>query len=443
MGAISRRKRARPVRTRPVIAKDGRWLRRILGFTASVPMLPQLGIGFPLSTLPSLAVLPIKRKTPRPKYLTPLVIAALLTAFVTWLSSQINDTPPASAAIGHALVFALSLLAYRVAIRDTAEAAQLSFWFYLGYLGYALLLLPDARVYNLGFEGFWKFGAGTPLAIIAVYLVIRAGGKPGAVAVTLLLFGALSFAVGFRALGVACFAAVFVMLVRAVFNRRNAFVKIAATFAALWFLAWALQQALVSGLFGQDVALRTAAQTEDNGPAILGGRSEPPLSLAAITLRPWFGWGSAQNLDNEALTLGVRYAQGLGMGDTSNYMGYWIRRDGFVSLHSILLGTWAEGGIFAALLPLGLVVLFVVAGILATGPWAPLVTMLAVKTAWDVVFSPWSSNRGVQLAVVAIVCLIALGQYRRTRPASPDRKQRAGRVRRYQPKSISTPTAFG
>ncbi|WP_374977068.1 hypothetical protein ACEYYH_04485 [Microbacterium trichothecenolyticum] len=408
-------------------------MRRILGFTANVPVLPQLGVGFPLSLIPAALVVPLRRTSPRPRFLSRLIFAALLSAGAIWLSAAVNGTNVATAAIGHALVFAVSLIAYRVTVRDNAEAAQLTFWFYLGYLGYALLLLPDARVYNLGIEGFWKFGVGTPLAIIAVYLVIRAGGKPGAVGVTLLLFGSLSFVVGFRALGLACFTALFIIAARAAVGRRHGGRTIVVSLVALVVLAWSLQQALVSGVFGQDVAMRTASQTEDSGPAILGGRSEPPLSLAAIRLSPWIGWGSAQAIDNEALSLGVQYAQALGMGEQSNYMGYWVRRDGFVSLHSIFFGNWVEGGVLAAIFPLALIVLFLAAGFLATGRWAPLVTLVAVKTAWDVLFSPLSSNRGVQLAVVAIVCLLALVEYRREKAdkgAAPPLRSRRSPARR-------------
>lgn len=392
-----------------------RWWRRLLGASASIPAVPQLGIGFPLAMIPTILTLGVRRTTPRPPWVLPLIGAATLTAIVTVISAAVNDTTIASAAVGHAIAFVLSLAAYRVAVTDTTEAAQLTFWFHLGYLGYALLLLPDARVYNLGFEGFWKFGVGTPAVIIAIYLVIRAQAKTSVVATTILLFGAVSIVVGFRALGLACFVAFVIIVVRAVTGTRRKWLALIAAGGALAILALVLPALVASGAFGHEVAYRTQAQTDESGPAILGGRSEPPLSIAAIMMKPLFGWGNSQALDNDAIGLGVQVAQGLGMGDQSNYVGYWVRRDGFVSLHSIFLGTWAEGGPLAAVFPLTLIVLFAVAGVLATGRWAPLVTIVAFKSAWDVVFSPWSSNRGVQLAVVAILCALALVESKRQR----------------------------
>lgn len=425
-----RKSQTREADTRPRLSG---W-RRVLGFTASVPVLPQLGVGVPLSVLPSIPAILYRKTSPRPKYLAFFVVAALLSALVTWISAAVNEVPVATAIIGHAVVFSISLLAYRVTTRDTAEAAQLTFWFYIGYLGYALLLLPDSRVYNLGIDGFWKFGVGTPVTVLVVYLVIRAGGSRGAVAVTVLLLGAFSLTVGFRALGLACVVAFFVIAMRALAGRRHGIFTIVLTGVALLFLVAALPQVVASGVFGEEVAARTAAQTEENsGPAILGGRSEPPLSIAAIVLRPFLGWGNAQYLDSSVLGLGVQYAEALGMGDRSNYIGYWVRRDGFVSLHSMVLGTWAEGGLLAAVFPLALLVLFAVAGVLASGKWAPLVTLIAVKTGWDLLFSPWSSNRGAQLAVAAILCLLALVQYRSEkaeRNAARSQQSRRSRARR-------------
>ncbi|QPE04998.1 hypothetical protein IT882_02420 [Microbacterium schleiferi] len=409
--------------------KEFTWFRRVMGFTASIPMLPQFGVGVPLSVIVAIPAALSRRTSPRPRFLAFFVVISLLSVLVTWVSASVNAVPLPTAIIGHAMVFAVTLIAYGVIARSTGEAAQLVFWFYLGYLGYVLFLLPDARVFNLGVEGFWKFGVGTPVTVLVVYLTILAGAAPMVVAGVMTILGSLSFSVGFRALGLACFVAVFVIAIRGLAGRRHGVATIVLTGAALVFLVWALQQAVVSGWFGADVAARTAAQTEENGgPAILGGRSEPPLSWAAIVLRPILGWGNAQYLDASAVSLGVEYAQRLGMGDESNFIGYWIRRDGFVSLHSMVLGTWVEGGPIAALFPASLAVMFAVAAVLVSGKWAPLVTLVGVKTTWDLLFSPWSSNRGAQLAVVTILCLLALAEYARSK--EPHASLRRNRRRR-------------
>jgi hypothetical protein len=393
------------------------WLRRIIGLTASVPIIPALGIGNPAAIGPIALVLPLKRDTTRPRWLAPLVLAAIMAASVAYLSSVLHHTTPASALMGHSALFAVSILAFRIIVPDVEAGTHLACWFYVGQFFYALLLLPDGRVYNLGIEGLWKFGIGTSVAVLVTYWAIRLGGSLYLVALALSGMGALSFIVGFRALGVACFAAVLVMAIRTVFIRGSASTRGVVTLGALWALASVLEWAVTSGLFGEDVAYRTATQAEDGGPAILGGRSEPPLSIAAISMRFWTGWGNAQVISSDAIDRGSKIAEKLGMGSATEYLPYWIRYDGFISLHSMALGAWAEGGILAAVFPIGIVALCGAACIHATGKWAPLVTLLSVKTAWDVMFSPWSGNRGIQLAVVAIIALRVLEQQRRERSA--------------------------
>jgi hypothetical protein len=410
----STRRAAPPTPSRSVGMRERPWLTRIMGLASSVPVLPQLGLGAPLSVALSIgAVLTVPGRAGKRKLHLLIEAFAVASAVFVWLSSLVNDTPLAIDSVGHALIFAISLASYGRLITTETEAARMIAWFYGGFLAYLSIHGFDSRALDTGINGFWKFGIGTPVTIVVLYVVIRRGASAFQSTLFVLMAGALSFVVGFRALGVACFASVLVAAVRVILPKGRLIVKAAALAVALWVLAWALEQGVILGLFGQDVGARTASQVIEGGMPVFGGRSEAPLSVAAISLKPLIGWGNSQYLDSEAISLGVVNAEALGMGGPENYMNYWVRGDGFISLHSMALGQWVDGGIFAAAFPISLLVLFIIAAIEARGRWAPLVALVSVNTGWDLMFSPWSTNRGVQLAMTSALCLVVvLGRIR-------------------------------
>jgi hypothetical protein len=83
----------------------------------------------------------------------------------------------------------------------------------------------------------------------------------------------------------------------------------------------------------------------------------------------------------------------------------WYLPNGDVSLHSVLLSGWVEGGIVAALLPLGLLVaaLMMVWNAPRYGIWAALVLQISVQAIWDLLFSPFSYNLLPAFAILALV----------------------------------------
>ena len=138
---------------------------------------------------------------------------------------------------------------------------------------------------------------------------------------------------------------------------------------------------------------------------ILAGRTESPLSIAAILDRPWFGWGTADNLSAEVFEHGRSIAIAWGFDPTLPIETSWYLRNGAVSLHSVLLTAWAEGGVIAALLPLGL--LLAAVGIVWNasryGRWAPLAVYLSIQAVWDLLFSPTSYNLLPDFALLAVL----------------------------------------
>ena len=74
-------------------------------------------------------------------------------------------------------------------------------------------------------------------------------------------------------------------------------------------------------------------------------------------------------------------------------------------MHSILLGSWAEGGVLAVLLPAWLLVacLGVVWNITRFGRWAPLAVTVALQGIWDLIYAPWTYNTIAEYACIALL----------------------------------------
>lgn len=194
-----------------------------------------------------------------------------------------------------------------------------------------------------------------------LYFVCSLGKRRALPLLTLVAVGCVSLVLGFRSHGLVCFAAAVVLLVKGRSRRgRPPVFKAILAGGGLYALSELLPAALSSGIFGEAVRLRTVNQLEDSGPALLAGRVEPPLSIAAIWERPWFGWGNLGGVDHGALSRAAEIAYNLGM-VPQDYLQFWVRRDGSVSVHSLLGKGWVEGGIVAAVMPLLLLVMFVTA----------------------------------------------------------------------------------
>ena len=113
-----------------------------------------------------------------------------------------------------------------------------------------------------------------------------------------------------------------------------------------------------AGLFGPALQHKKIEQESTNLPLLLAGRTEPPLSITAIMDRPLLGWGSAVNLTPDVYTQAEHLAVRMGYAPTFPFDGYWRlwSPPSEYSFHSILLGSWAEGGVLAVLLPAWLLV---------------------------------------------------------------------------------------
>jgi hypothetical protein len=141
------------------------------------------------------------------------------------------------------------------------------------------------------------------------------------------------------------------------------------------------------GYFGAAVQEKTVEQLEGDGPILLAGRTEPPLSLALLAERPVLGWGDLQTVPTEVVDRGLANAEQVGLHDQTALLHVWLR-NGELQLHSVTLTSWAEGGIMAAVFPIWLLFAAARATWRARGKFAPLITVLAFLIGWDALFSP-------------------------------------------------------
>ena len=379
------------------------WVRRFTGVGAMVAS-PVYGFAFPLAAIPAVAMLFVKPLAGFPKLTKAIAWWSAIGIVALTLSAFLQDEPVS----GNILHYAAMLLFVIAGVKMTSDASTAAKLLAYVSIGSAMFYLIFRPTNTDTFEHLWKYGLGPYVAIAIVWFLCERTDQRIIPLTALFVVGCSSLFLGFRSHGLVCFVVVVIILVRG--DTRGAAGKAfkgAVAAVALYALSKVLPMGIAAGWFGQAVQARTMQQLGDNGPDILAGRVEPPLSLAAILKHPWIGWGNLNAIDNHTMSVGADIAYTLGM-VPDDYMRLWIRADGRVSLHSVFAEGWAEGGILAVVMPALLFGLFVVAIFKAHGRLAPLVVLVAIQGIWDVLFSTWGYNRGLTLAVSAVLAAWAI-----------------------------------
>jgi hypothetical protein len=183
-----------------------------------------------------------------------------------------------------------------------------------------------------------------------------------------------------------------------------------------WRFAWVIAFGLVfsylmpiaahAGLFGPALQAKQIEQETTHLPTILAGRTEPPMTITAIMERPLLGWGSALKMTPDFYARAEHFAVRMGFEPTFPFVGYWrLPPTADSAMHSLLLGSWAEGGLLAVLLPAFLLVVCIanVWSYPRFGKWAPLVVMVALQGVWDLLYAPWAYNMLAECACIALL----------------------------------------
>jgi hypothetical protein len=345
--------------------------------------------------------------------LIPLAVAILgfsafvVSAFVNDLAvGQFSSLITTDQRVIQPLAFAIYYVGlFVLSGRDLERIFSLLAGIAIGSIGYITNAGYPGAVMNT-FESLWKYAWAPWATILILYLLAQLRVKLPVQATALFLLGGFSFSTNYRSHAIVCVATGAILLIGAMSGGSMARwfqLTVVGGFAA--FIYVLVPRIALSGIAGEAVREKTELQQDAGVPMILAGRTESPLSLAAIWERPWFGWGTADNIDPAVFEHAKSLAISFGFDPSVPFEANWYLPNGSVSLHSILLSAWAEGGILAALLPITLLVfaVCVIWNASRYGRWAAVAVVVAVQATWDLLFSPTSYNMIPVLAVLAVV----------------------------------------
>lgn len=270
-----------------------------------------------------------------------------------------------------------------------------------------------------GFADQWKYALAPWVTIIVLYVMAQLNTAVPLQASALVTIAVVSLLENYRSHAVVCLGAAAVLTIGwLAAGRMSRWLQLGlvAGFGALLYTL--IPAIAMSGIAGDAIQRKTAAQLDSGVPTILAGRTESPLSIAAILDRPWFGWGSADFISPEVFDRAKSIAISLGFNPNMPIEASWYLSNGRVSLHSVLLTAWAEGGVLAALLPLGLLAAAI--AIIWTAPsfglWQGLAVVVSVQAIWDLLFSPTSYNLLPTFALLALIWVARWSQHTESPP---------------------------
>lgn len=204
-------------------------------------------------------------------------------------------------------------------------------------------------------------------------------------------------------------AATFIHGFKAISTQFKAMAAVSVSIAFILVAVYVIPALGESGVFGSTVQASFRADSTSGGGAVLGGRSELPVSLATASVAPLAGHGLVPVATTEILTRAGRIAESLGMNPDAAVLRTWYAPNSFVvSAHSVVMEMWITSGIAGLLL--GCYCAFVLARKLLrdlrnSDPISLAVTFLMVVLLWDLAFSPMLAGRDVLLALGLLVAL--------------------------------------
>ncbi len=337
-----------------------------------------------------------------------LPLALALIGFAAFcVSAQINHLSLVDQRVQQWAAFALYFVGFSVlAGKDLLRIFAIYCGIAIGASSYSFFHVgASVDAYGSTAE-LWKYGFGQWVVVIVLFCLVLLKVPLPLQALSLLLVAAYSLSADYRSLATNCVLATVIALVGWVAaNRAPRWVPVALVALSGTAMYAIVPRLAADGLLGDAIKRKTESQLAEGVPLILAGRTESPLSISAILERPWFGWASANNISAEAFDRAKSLAISLGFDPAVPIESGWYFANGDVSLHSILLGAWAEGGLFAALLPLGLMIaaLAMVWNAPRYGRWSVLVIAASVQAVWDLLFSPWSYGFLSGFALLAVV----------------------------------------
>jgi len=338
--------------------------------------------------------------------LVPLLLAGL--GWISFLAScLVNDVsvlwPNAVAPAAFGLyLMGLTVLTGRVVDAIAAVLAGLAVGTVVFFLTQGIELTHTGN-----FLDFWKYGIASAVTVLMVYGLTMARVPAWVQPVALAVLGLASLGLNYRSHALVCVLASGILVINQLFGSR---IRRAWQFAGLILVGLVFSYVMPivarAGWVGSALRRKTIEQDAINVPLLLAGRTEPPMTVTAILERPFLGWGSAMKMTPDVYTQAEHLAIRMGFSPTFPFEILWrLPPTDYSATHSILLGSWAEGGVVAMLLPLSLLVacLGIVWNFTRLGRWAPLGAAVALQGIWDLLYGPWQYNMIPTFACIALL----------------------------------------
>jgi hypothetical protein len=338
--------------------------------------------------------------------LIPLVLAVL--GWISFLAScAVNGVSPLWPNALAPAAFALYLIGLTVVTGRRVEAiatvlAGIAVGTVVFFLSAGIELTRTGNFLDL-----WKYGIAHAVTLLILFGLTTVRAPVLVQPIALAVLGLASLGLNFRSHALVCLLAAATLFTHRFLGSRIQrgwqFVGIIVFGLAF---AYVMPIAAKAGWFGATLQRKTIQEVATDLPIFLAGRTEPPMSITAIVERPLLGWGSALKLPPELYAQAEHLAVRMGFHPTFPFDLYWrLPPSDYSAIHSILLGSWAEGGVLAVLLPASLLVACV--GIVWNntrfGQWAPLALTLALQGIWDLIYAPWTYNMVPEYACIALL----------------------------------------
>ncbi len=349
----------------------------------------------------------------------PLLLAAL--GWISFLAScLVNDVSPlwvnavAPAAFGLYLM-GLTVLTGRAVDAIASVLAGLAVGTVVFFLTQGIELTQTGD-----FLDFWKYGVASAVTILMLVVLTWIRVPALVLPTALAILAVASLGLNYRSHALVCVLASATLFINHFLGSRiGRGWQLAGLIGVGLIFAYVMPIAARAGLFGTALQQKTVAQDAVDVPLILAGRTEPPMTLTAISERPLLGWGSAMNFTPDMYTQAEHLAIRMGFSPTFPFDAIWrIPPYDYSATHSILLGAWAEGGVLAVLLPVFLLTacIGIVWNFTRLGRWAPLGVTIALQGIWDLMYGPWQYN---MIPTFACIALLFSATHFRRRAESP------------------------
>jgi hypothetical protein len=253
----------------------------------------------------------------------------------------------------------------------------------------------------------WKFGLAVPVTLgMTIMASTTVAQATWFVQPALLGFASfVNMMLGFRSLAGVCFLAAVLLILRpkgagGVRLTPIAVVLVAAVAAVAFFIGY--QRAAKDGLLGPAAAVKFESQARGDLGILLVGRPETYPSILAIRDSPFIGHGSWPSDPQYRLAMAAELRSG-------GYLVYEAADTDLIPTHSYLLGAWVEAGIIGAVFWVAVLALCISALLAiqrSLSAFAPLAAFLGFWLTWDVLFSPFGTDRRI-IAPFAIVVLVS------------------------------------